>query len=177
MGKKHIVQSKETVIRDENGLERVVTSEKTLVHNVETDTFYGTFLNYVGWVYDIRGGVALQVLTYMMDIAEFNTGRVVFSTGERKRLMKRAKISRAGLYKALAQLEEVGAIAPVVDVDESTGEQERAKGEYMINPEMYWKGELSKRRKLIVTFRSINDDEAYDDGMNGFTSSSTFESE
>lgn len=151
---KRIVQTKDTVIRDESGNERLVSTEKTIVHNVEPDAFYGTFFKYVEWMYDIHGGVPFQLILHLLNLAEFNSGRVVFSAAERKRFLKRAGCSRAALYNALKKLEEVGAIRSVTDVDTDTGEEEVARGEYVINPEMFWKGELSRRRTLRITFSS-----------------------
>ena len=165
---KHIVQTKDITYRDENGIDRAISTEKTLVHKTESDPFYGTYINYVGWIYDIRGGIALQLIVHMMNIAEFNTGQVVFSTAERKRFMKRTGCSRAALYKALAKLISVGAIAPVVETDTDTGEIEKAQGEFVVNPEMFWKGELSKRHKLIVSFKTENEDLKYDNNPAGY---------
>lgn len=154
---KRIVKTTNTRILDENGLERVVTTEKTMVHKVETEAFFMTFINYVGWQYDIKSDTAKSVLSRLMELAEFNTGKVMLSPGERKRIIERLGISRVGLYKALNQLLSVGAIAKVYDTNTATGEVSEARGEYMINPEMFWRGELSKRGELIVEFKSIYD--------------------
>ena len=44
-------------------------------------------------------------------------------------------------------------------LDKNTGEitNEEIKGEYRINPDMFWKGDLKKRKELRVTFEAIDE--------------------
>lgn len=72
--------------------------------------------------------------------------------------MTELDIKKSSLTQAINQLTEVNAIIPQTIVDQSTGEIKTLKGEYIINPEMFWKGDLKKRKDLIVTFQSSYED-------------------
>ena len=122
---------------------------------MENENFYMVFANYVGWLYNLKGVIPVKVLHFLMERAQVNTGKVSLSTGTRQLLLMTLGISRSALSLALKQLTDVGAISRLVLVDETTGAEEELRGEYMINPEMLWKGDKEKRTELKVTFEAI----------------------
>lgn len=93
-----------------------------------------------------------------MEIAEFNTGEITLSSGVRKQIEEELGLSSATFTRALNDLIDNNAIYRVyVDkTDKSSGEISKVelKGQYKVNPEMFWKGELKKRKNMIVTFKS-----------------------
>lgn len=156
---KGFVTSTTRTITDENGITRERTESKQFVYRTDEDSFYAVFISYVKWLYKINSAVTIKVLLYMLDIAEFNTGRVSLTAGERSNIMEELHISSQALSRAVRELVSVEAISKNYIVNRETGEQRERKGEYLINPEMFWKGELKKRRQLVVEFRSVYDDE------------------
>jgi len=155
------VKTKEITTVDSTGNVSYQVTEKEYVHRSEEEPFFQVYVNYIGWMYGIHGGAPQAVLLYFMENADYNTGIVHFTSKSRKRLLSLTGLSRTGLYKALKHLEKMKAIAPIKDYDD-----DNAGGEYMINPQMFWKGEKDLRRNLIVTFKAaINDDVDID----GFT--------
>lgn len=79
-----------------------------------------------------------------MELAEFNTGKVVLSAGTRAKLIEELGMSRSLFTKAITDLVENKAISKVTEpiVDKDTGEiipnkVKEIKGEYIINPEMF----------------------------------------
>lgn len=158
--KRALETTKHTII-NEDGRTEVFETEKVIKFDTTKDPFYMTFLNFVKWMYGLKGIAPFKVLLHLINIAEFNTGRVHLSTGERRIMLNTLEISEVALYQALKQLLEVGAIKRVYYVDKKTGEQIEMKGEYLINPEMFWKGELTKRKELTVIFKSdiVEDEE------------------
>ena len=153
------IKKKETTYVDSEGRQSTTVTEIEIDHS-PSEPFYQVYLNYIGWQFDIHGGAAQAVLVYFMENAEYNTGLVRFTASDRKELMERIKVSRAGLYKAIKYLEKVGAIAPkVCSVDGSVG------GQYMINPNMFWKGDKSTRQSLRVTFRAVGESEMDSQGF------------
>lgn len=157
--KRALETTKHTIV-DVEGRQEIFETEKVIKFDTCKDPFYMTFMNFVKWMYGLKGTAPFKILLHMMNIAEFNTGRVHLSTGERRIMMSTLELSEVSLYQALKQLLEVDAIKKVYHTDKRTGEQFEVKGEYVINPEMFWKGELSKRKELTVIFKSecFNDD-------------------
>ena len=157
--KRTIETTKHTTI-DVEGRQEVFETEKVIKFDSAQDPFYLTFLNFVKWMYGIKGTAPLKVLLHMLNIAQFSTGRVTLSTGERRMMMETLDISEVSLYQALKQLLDLGVIKKIYHVNKDTGEQQELKGEFLLNPEMFWKGDLSKRRQLTVIFKSepISDD-------------------
>lgn len=133
--------------------------QKVVEIDTASDPFYITFLNCVGWMYNIRGNVALNVMASLMEQAEFNTGIVSLSPASRRRIKESVGISDSALSRALNVLVERKAIAKTQYPDKETGELRESKGEYIINPEMFWKGDLKKRTGMVISFRSIYGDE------------------
>ena len=159
------VTSTTSTVTDENGIERVRTETKQFVYKADEEPFYNVFIKYIKWMFDINSIVTLKVLAYLLEIAEFNTGRVSLTAGERLRLMESVKITKSAVTRAVKELVDAGAITSVCRVNKETGEQIIMRGEYMINPQMFWKGELKKRKQLIVEFRAVYDDEQESDDI------------
>lgn len=151
---KGYVKSTEIVIKDEYGNDRVKTTEKIFKHDAEGENFYMVFVNYVQWMYDLKGVVPIKVLHSLLEEASINTGKVSLSTGKRQQIITRLGISRCAFYKAISQLIEANAISRAYYINEDTGEQIESQGDFYINPEMLWKGDKGKRKELIVTFKA-----------------------
>lgn len=152
---KHVIETTEQVFKDSDGIERVRTTKKVVVHKMETENFYFVFTNYVQWLYGLKGVVPVKVLHYLMEHAQINTGRVSLTPGMRMELVNNLGISRGAFIAAIKQLNELGVLTKVYYTDKQTGEQLESRGEYMMNPEMLWKGDKEKRKELKVTFETI----------------------
>ena len=152
---KHIIETTEQVIKDNDGVERVRTTKKVVVHKMESENFYFVFTNYVQWLYDLKGVVPVKVLHYLMEHCQINTGRVSLTSGMRMGLVNDLGISRGAFIAAIKQLNDLGVLTKVYYTDKQTGEQIESRGEYMMNPEMVWKGDREKRKELKVTFEAI----------------------
>lgn len=151
---KGYIESTETVIKDEFGVDRVTTIKKVFKHNSDKENFYFVFVNYVQWMYDLQGIIPIKILHFLLEEAQINTGRVILSTGKKQRLIAKLGISRMSFYNAMKQLVDNKIISKIYYKSED-GEELEYKGEYMINPEMLWKGDKDKRKELKVTFEAI----------------------
>lgn len=156
---KRLIKSFERTLYDENGLKRTETTEKELVLKTNEDKFYMVFIDFVKWMYNITSVNSLKLLPKLIEKAEFNTGIVSLSAGTRDVLTRELGLSPATFTRALNDLIANEAIFKCYQdyTDEETGEvfQKEIRGEYLINPEMFWKGDLKKRKELKVTFQSI----------------------
>ena len=161
---KHFITSTETVYTDENGQERVRETKKVISQKETQDSFYMTFYNYVQWIYQLKSVNTIKLLYKLLELADFNTGEFTLGAGKRKEIMDDLGIGKSAFAQALAQLVSSGAVQnkKKVIVDEETGEvisEEILKGEYIVSPIMFWKGELKKRAELKVTFEAVYTDE------------------
>lgn len=158
---KGFIKSTESIYIDSNGQESVKTVTKEFVHKVtESEPFYMVFIDYVKWMYNVKSATTIKILHQLMEMADFNSGEVSLSTGKRKEIMNRFNISRSSFTQSLNYLIEQNILQQKFYVDQSTGEvtNEEIKGEYQINPDMFWKGDLKKRKELRVTFEAVDDD-------------------
>lgn len=157
---KGFVKSIESTYIDANGQEGVKTVTKEFVHKAtESEPFYMVFIDYVKWMYNVKSATTIKILHQLMEMADFNTGEVSLSPGKRKEIMNQFNISRSSFTQSLNYLIEQNILQQKFYVDKNTGEltNEEVKGEYRINPDMFWKGDLKKRKELRVTFEAIDE--------------------
>jgi len=88
-----------------------------------------------------------KVLWKLLEIAEYNTGKVYVTTERRNNIMSACGISRASYDRAIKEL---------VDADIMTKEGTT----YTIRENMFWKGDRDERKKLLnarlkITFSPI----------------------
>lgn len=153
---KGFIKSKEEKWIDENGNERIVTTEKEFHYNTQEDAFYMVFVNYIQWTYGVKGVTTIKLLIKLLERAEFNSGEIAIPSGLRKQLIAELKISPSMFTKALKELIETEVLQQrkLEILDSDSKKEEPIKGLYLINPEMFWKGDLKKRKDLIVVFKS-----------------------
>ena len=111
-------------------------SSKTFTKKIESDKFYITFIEYIAPFYDLKSNTAKDVLCWMCSHAEWNTGKVALTTNTRKDICNIFKISPNTLTNSLKKLKELKLIS---------GE----KGDFIINPQIFWKGDLKERKRLL----------------------------
>lgn len=157
--KKHFVQEFTNTYKDGNGVEQTFTEKKLIVHKTEDEPFYLTFLKYVSWIYGMTGVVPIKLVNKFMELAAFNTGRISLTSGKKQEIIEELGISEVAFYKSMNLLLEQDIIRKHNVVDSKTGEIKWSRGEYLINPDIFWKGELNKRKELQVIFKSTVSDE------------------
>lgn len=105
---------------------------------VEVEHFYMTFIEYMKPYFKIRALNDIRVLAYMCNCAEYNTGVVKFTSGERKRMSGELSIKSPNISRCMKNLRDLGLI--------SGGDSE-----YVINPQVFWKGTTDKRKEILET--------------------------
>lgn len=124
------------VLNPETGEYEVVEYSKTFTTKVKEDTFYMTFIDYISPLYGLKPDKARELLVWMCSNAEYNTGKVSMPTAARKKITEELDISSNSITNYLRKLKELKLIS---------GE----KGEFIINPQVFWKGELNARKALL----------------------------
>lgn len=118
----------------------IATVETVKRHKISVDSepFYMVFIDYIAPFYNLSNTTSKNVLAWMCTKAEFNTGKISLSTKDRDDIINLLGIKKSALSNALKELNEKDLIK---------GE----KGSYIINPQIFWKGDLLTRNNLLNT--------------------------
>lgn len=103
----------------------------------ETEPFFLTYSKQILALYntDVLNATT-KVLYKMMEFAEWNTGKVYMSADRVEEIMSVCNISRATYHRAVKELIDKGIII-------------KGKGSYTIAENMFWKGEIKMREKIL----------------------------
>ncbi len=134
---KKIVQSIEHQFVDaETGELKSIETSKVFKTAVTEDSFYMVFTKFIAPFYELNSVKAQQLLIWMCENAEFNTGIVKITPADRKRIEKEFNFGKNMIANSLRLLKQKGLV---------TGEL----GEFKINPQIFWKGDLKIRHQIL----------------------------
>jgi predicted transcriptional regulator len=112
------------------------TNKKELI-KVDVEPFFFTYSKQILALYGMSVfNATTKVLWKLMEIAEWNTGKVFMNPERRKEIMQICSISRASFDRAIKELADVGII-------------KRGGSTYTIDGLMFWKGDRAGREKII----------------------------
>lgn len=129
-----------------------VDTQKTFTEKVSPESFYMTFIGYMSPLFNLHSDVARSILDWMCMRAEYNSGVVDLSASKRQKMCQDLSITSNQVTNNLKKLKELGLI---------TGE----KGEFTINPEIFWKGDTKTRQQVLegkslkVSFEIVDNQE------------------
>jgi hypothetical protein len=124
----------ETVTTGTDG-QRTTTS-KTYSVRTDSDNFFMTFMENLAGLLKIKNATDFRVLSVLNTMAEFNTGRVVINSSDRKIITESLNLDTQVLSNSLARLKEAGLIVG-------------QRGIYEINPLIFWRGTTDERKKVL----------------------------
>ena len=116
-------------------------SEKTFTQKIDKDKFYITYIDFIAPFFKLKSAKAKDLLIWMCNHAEFNTGRVLIPSEIRNQISKELDMSANGITNNLKALKDLNLIS---------GE----RGVFMINPQVFWKGD-EKARKAFMNEKEI----------------------
>lgn len=111
-------------------------SQKTFTQKVEKDKFYITYIDFIAPFFKLKSAKAKDLLIWMCNHAEFNTGRVLLNANIRSEISKELEISAGSITNNLKALKDLNLIS---------GE----KGTFTINPQIFWKGDEKARKAFM----------------------------
>lgn len=135
MGKFNTLTQRE-IVDPETGEITTLEVSKTFTTKVSQDSFYMTFIKFISPFYNLKSETSQKLLVWMCEHAEFNTGRVLLPTDIRKQITEELKLSNNAITNNLKKLKEFKLI---------TG----SNGVFIINPQIFWKGDLKVRETLL----------------------------
>jgi hypothetical protein len=119
------------------GTGEVTTIEKTFtVSSKNSEEFYITFLSGMNAVCELARPSDIKVLSILCTKAVFNTGRVALTPKDRKEIIDKLGIKPQSFSNSINRLKTAGLLS---------GD----RGEYIINPQHFWKGTTDERNKLL----------------------------
>ena len=153
---KYLVEEYEGQYIDPSTGEVSSYSKHKSVQLKETEPFFLTYSKQILALYstDVLNATT-KVLYKMMEFAEWNTGKVYMSADRVDEILQTCHISRATYFRSVKELLDKGIIT-------------KGKGSFTIAENMFWKGELKMRDKVIkakmqITFTPILQEEKSED--------------
>ena len=116
-------------------------SEKIFTQKIEKDKFYITYIDFIAPFFKLKSAKAKDLLIWMCNNAEFNSGRILMPTEIRDQISKELDMSANGITNNLKSLKDLNLIS---------GE----RGVFTINPQIFWKGD-EKARKAFMNEQEI----------------------
>jgi hypothetical protein len=113
-----------------------VTTSKTYSVRADSENFFQIFLESMAGLLQIKNATDHRVMYVLNSMAEFNTGRVILSSVERKTIIESLDVDDQTFSNSLRRLKAAG----LLDGD---------RGIYTINPLVFWKGTTDERKKLL----------------------------
>ena len=111
--------------------------ESVIIEPYKTEPF---FLTYSKQICSLCGmsifNATIKVLWKILEFTEWDTGVASITVNKREEIMKACNISNTSYYRAVDDLVKAGIIY-------------KDRGSYMINPDMFWKGNAKSRKSLI----------------------------
>lgn len=135
--KKRIYQKETVYIDKETGEEISQTVEKGFYEKVKSEEhFFMTYIDVIAPWFGLKPESAKAVLMWMNKNAQWNTGIVLLPQKIRNTICEELSISQQTLSNCLSALKKSKLIS---------GE----KGEFRINPKIFWKGDTASRKALL----------------------------
>lgn len=116
------------------------TNKKELV-KIEVEPFFFTYSKQILALYGMSVfNATTKVLWKLLEVAEWNTGKVYMNSVRKKEIMEICGISKASFDRAIRELVSVG----IIKKEHTT---------YTIYSQMFWKGDKASRDKFIKEAR------------------------
>lgn len=139
MAKTHFLESTtHEFIDPETGQLNYTEKKKVVKINMgKQEEFFMTYCNYLKSFYNLKYADDIKIIIKMNEWAVFDTGSVQLTPKRRLEITDELGIRNDAISKSLKRLRDTNVI-------------EGDKGDYIINPVMFWKGDRAKRRELLM---------------------------
>lgn len=140
MANKHFLESKVHEYADSESGE-VLRTETTKVFKVNVgkqEEFFMVFCNYLSSFYELKYADDIKLIIKLNEWAAFDTAAVQLTSKRRLEIINELGIRNDSISKSLKRLKDKGLIS---------GD----RGDFIINPIIFWKGDKSKRRDLLIS--------------------------
>lgn len=108
------------------------------------------FYRELQWIYKCRSRATLAVMMSLSFMTGRNSAEFYLSPKDREELASDLNLSRTSVSVALSSLIEKKVIARALDSD-----GKKKNGHYVLNPVMFWYGDLSRRTSAAKKYWSL----------------------
>ena len=136
MGKKLKSQEVKEFVNTQTGEVETIVTSKTFSIQTTPENFYFTFIDTISAFIGVKSALEIRLIIYLCTIAEFNTGKISITAGKRIEIQKYLEIDKTYLSTLLKNLKTKGLI-------------KGNRGEFELNPMLFWKGSLNAREKFL----------------------------
>lgn len=127
-----------TIINAQTGEMQEIETKKRMSYRIkDNDEFYMVFYNCLAGTLNIKSKKTIDLLSELCKHAQFNTGIIEVSTNIRRKVCQDADVNLSNFSKHINVLKNAGLLS------------DRGGGSYLINPQVFWKGDLKEREKLL----------------------------
>lgn len=109
-----------------------------------SDKAVKVFFDELQWMQTCHSRAVLAVMMCVSFMTNKNSAEFYLSPEDRRELLTELNLSRSSLSTAMSALVEKKVIAPLVD-----NEGKKRNGHYVLNPVMFWYGDLYRRRSAV----------------------------
>lgn len=125
------MKSVEILVNETTG--EVLTTSKEFTIKTSSEEFFLVFFQSLGSLYKLNSAIDIKLLAYLCSNAVFNTCTTYLSATRRKEfMMMNPGITTQTISNSISRLKTLGLL-------------QGDRGEYMINPEVMWKGSVKER--------------------------------
>ena len=162
---KGVLSKRKTVITEnqESGVRTYEQTETNYSKKSSEDAFFFVFPSGSKFIQTCTSSATIKVAFYPIINSELNTGDIKITDGAKTEILNLCHITKQTYYSAIKELIEVGVMLQKYIVNKRTGEELLKKGEYLLNPYMFWRGDKSARRKVIERITIENTDSFQED--------------
>lgn len=111
-----------------------------VVKTTSQEEFFMMFAKTMGIVFQIKSVTDFRVLAKLCQLATYNSGQILLTTGTRVQICEELELSNNNLTNSLGSLKKLGII-------------QGGLGNFSLNPTIAWKGDLRTREKVLKKMR------------------------
>lgn len=140
MASKHFIESKahESIDKETGEVLRTEVTKVFKVNIGKQEEFFMVFCNYLSSFYDLKYADDIKMIIKFNEWAAFDTAEVQLTSKRRLDITTNLGIRNDSISKSLKRLKEKGLISG-------------NKGNFIINPSIFWKGDKAKRKELLTS--------------------------
>lgn len=138
MASKHFLESK-TISKVDKETGEITETEITKLVKInmgKQEEFYMTYCHYLSSLYELTYADDIKLMVKLCEWGQYDKGTVQLTSSRRAEISETMGIHNTNISKSLKRLKEKKLIG---------GD----KGEYQINPAIFWKGDRAVRKELL----------------------------
>lgn len=138
MASKHFLESKviSKVDKETGEITETETTKLVKINMGKQEEFYMTYCHYLSSLYELTYADDIKLMVKLCEWGQYDKGTVQLTSSRRIEISKTLGMHNSNISKSIKRLKEKALIS---------GD----RGEYQINPAIFWKGDRAIRKELL----------------------------